>query len=53
MYCTERKNLQLYGFNPDTDDPPKLVNGQDEKSSITSPCWTPDGNPLIVVTGSY
>lgn len=53
MYCIERKNLQLYEFNPNTDDPPKLVNGQDEKSRITSPCWTPDGKQLIVITGDY
>lgn len=53
MYCTERKNSQLYEFNPDSDEPPKLVAGQDEKSSITSPCWTPDGKQVIVVTGNY
>jgi TolB protein len=50
MRCPERSRTQLYEFNPQTDDPPKLVNGQDAARSNSSACWTPDGKRLIVVS---
>ena len=53
MSCPERKVSQLYEFNPDADDPPKLVNGQDETANISGLCWTPDGKRLIVITGNF
>jgi hypothetical protein len=53
MSCPERKVSQLYEFNPDADDPPKLVNGQDESANISGLCWTPDGKRLIVITGNF
>lgn len=56
VYCMtspERKVSQLYEFNPNTDDPPKLFKGQDETANISGHCWTPDGKQLIVITGNY
>lgn len=50
MHCPDRVRLQLYEFNPKTDDPPKLLNGQDPTRNNSSPCWTPDGKRLIVVS---
>lgn len=50
MHCAERARLQLYEFNPKTDDPAKLLNGQDATRNNSSPCWTPDGKRLIVVS---
>lgn len=53
MTCPERKVMQLYEFNPDSADPPKLVQGQDETVPISGLCWTPDGKQLIVITGNF
>ena len=53
MTCTERGRVQLYEFNPDKNDPPRLVKGQDETRNNTDACWTPDGKRLIVVSGDY
>jgi len=53
MLCQERDCTQLYEFNPNKDDPPKLVDGQDETGNHTDVCWTPDGRQLIVVTGNF
>lgn len=53
MNCPERKVSQLYEFNPNTDDSPKLVNGQDETANISGLCWTPDGQQLIVIVGNF
>ena len=50
MHCPERKRLQFYEFHPKTDDPPKLLKGQDADRSNSSACWTPDGKRLIVVS---
>ncbi len=50
MHCSERSRLQLYEFNPKADDPPRLLNGQDATRNNSSPCWTPDGKRLIVVS---
>ncbi len=52
-YCNERKFTQLYEFNPTTDDPPKLMPGQDPARNNTDACWTPDGKRLIVISGDY
>lgn len=53
MTCTERSHVQLYEFNPDKNDPPQLVPGQDKTRNNTDACWTPDGKRLIVVSGDY
>jgi Tol biopolymer transport system component/Ca2+-binding EF-hand superfamily protein len=50
MYCTERKCNQLYEFNPNTNDPPRLFKGQDSARRHSDVCWTPDGRRLIVVS---
>ena len=52
-YCPERTRVQMYEFNPDKNDPPVLVRGQDEKRNNTDMCWTPDGKRLIIVSGDY
>ncbi len=48
--CPERGRTQLYEFDPDTDDPPKLFPGQDPHFNNVGMCWTPDGKQLIVVS---
>jgi TolB protein len=53
MYCPERARTQLYEFDPDANDPPKLVAGQNPNINNTDVCWTPDGKRLIVVCGDY
>lgn len=53
MPCPERGVLQLYEFNPDTNDPPQLVKGQDPSTANSNVCWTPDGKQLIVIIGNY
>ena len=53
MFCEKRGFTQLYEFNPNKDDPPTLVNGQDETRNNTDVCWTPDGKRLIVVSGDF
>lgn len=53
MFCAERKFTQLYEFNPTTDDPPKLLAGQDPQRNNTDACWTPDGKRLIIISGDY
>lgn len=53
MLCQERGCMQLYQFDPNRDDPPKLVAGQDETGNHTDVCWTPDGKRLIVVSGDF
>ena len=53
MYAPELTRHQLYEFNPNKDDPIRLVKGQDPKASNTSACWTPDGKQLLVVSGDY
>ncbi len=52
-YCTERTRVQMYEFNPEKNDPPTLLKGQDETRNNTDMCWTPDGKRLIVVSGDY
>ena len=47
----ETKRLQLFEVDPDADDPPALVAGQDENLNHFGMCWTPDGEQLIVVSG--
>lgn len=53
MHHSERGFRQLYGFNPNNQDPPKLIEGQDETRHISDMCWTPDGKRLIVVSGDF
>lgn len=53
MHCPQRRALQLYQFDPATNDPPALVPGQNPESNKGDPCWTPDGKRLIVTCGGY
>jgi Tol biopolymer transport system component len=53
MRSRERGHMQLYEFNPNQPDPPRLVEGQDPERNHTDACWTPDGKRLIVVSGDY
>jgi TolB protein len=50
--CPERKLImQLYEFDPDTDEPPTLFPGQPEDVSAGGASWTPDGKKLIFTAG--
>jgi Ca2+-binding EF-hand superfamily protein len=49
----ERGRMQLYEFNPNQPDWPRLVEGQDPERNLTDACWTPDGKRLIVIAGDY
>ncbi len=51
--CPERHCHQLYEFNPNNDEPPKLVVGQDPTRNNMGYCWTPDGKKLIVISGDF
>ena len=53
MYSPELTRHQLYEFNPNSADPPKLLKGQDPATANTAACWTPDGKRLIVIIGDY
>ncbi len=53
MYNKDRRKLQLYEFNPNSDEPPTLFPGQDETRNNSDVCWTPDGQQLIVVSGDF
>ncbi len=53
MHCPERNVIQLYEFNPNTDDPVQLVKGQDPKTPNACAVWTPDGKRLLVIVGDY
>lgn len=50
MHSPERGRSQLWEFNPLTDDPPKLVAGQDSETAVESGVWSPDGK-LLYCTG--
>ncbi len=50
MTCDERNHMQMYEFDPDTNDPPTLVKGQDPARHYVGGCWTPDGKRMIVVS---
>ena len=52
LYCPERGVSQLYEFNPNSNDPPQLLKGQNPKTANTAACWTPDGKRLIVISGN-
>ncbi|REJ96912.1 MAG: hypothetical protein DWQ29_00545 [Planctomycetota bacterium] len=45
----EHGRFQMYEFDPDSDEPPSLVAGQDPEKHNRDPCWTPDGTQLIHV----
>jgi len=53
MMNSELGRFQLYEFDPDTDDPPRLMTGQDPERNNEDACWTPDGRQLIVVSGDF
>lgn len=53
MVCEERGFVQLYEFNPNRDDPPKLIVGQDATRNNNDACWTPDGQRLIIISGDF
>ncbi len=50
MHSPERGRSQLWEFNPLTDDPPKLVPGQDAETAVEGGVWSPDGK-LLYCTG--
>jgi Tol biopolymer transport system component len=50
MLSPERQRAQLHELDPDSDEPPVLVVGQDENRDNYNPCWTPDGERLILVS---
>jgi len=52
-FCPERGRMQLYEFNPDRNDSPRLFPGQDPHRHNTDSCWTPDGTTLLVISGDY
>ena len=52
-FCAERSHVQMYEFDPDKNDRPTLLKGQDETRNNTDMCWTPDGKRLIIVSGDY
>ncbi len=53
MRDPERNRLQLYQFDPDDDEPPVRLSGQDETRNNSDMCWTPDGEQLLVMSGDY
>ncbi len=53
MMNSERGRFQLYEFDPDGDEPPALLPGQDPELNNQDACWTPDGRQLIVVSGDF
>ena len=53
VLCPERELPQLYELNPQTDEAPKLVLGQDPTRRNKDASWTPDGKQLIVTSGEY
>ncbi len=56
VYCMNSPELarpQLYEFNPNSADPPQWLKGQDNTTTNTAACWTPDGKQLIVIIGDY
>ncbi len=53
MQCPERSRVQLYEFDPDADEPPRLFPGQPVDRNLSDCCWTPDGKRLIVISGDY
>lgn len=51
MQCPERGRIQLYEFNPENNDAPKLVPGQNPKLDCKACTWFPDGSKLVVPAG--
>lgn len=51
--CEARGFMQLYEFDPNNEDAPTLVKGQDEKRNNLTCCWTPDGKRLIITSGDF
>mgnify|MGYP002622557000 FL=1 len=49
MKHPELGRFQIYGFDPDSDDPPTLLAGQDPEQHNRDSCCTPDGTQLIHV----
>jgi Tol biopolymer transport system component len=46
-YSKERKGHQLYWLDPDSDDPPRLLDGQDPNRKNLDPEWSPDGKQIV------
>jgi len=53
MNSPERAKAQLYEFDPNNTEKPRLVEGQDPTIPNTSACWTTDEKRLIVINGNY
>lgn len=51
MFCPERRHTQLYELNPTTNEPAKLVSGQDRFSDVRSARWSRDGTRLWILSG--
>ena len=47
MYNKERKGQQVYLLDPDSDDPPTLLEGQDPTRKNMDAEWSPDGKQII------
>jgi hypothetical protein len=41
---------QLYEFNPDSDDPPKLIPGLPADRTNAGMCWSRDGEILVFMS---
>lgn len=49
MKTPELKYVALHEFNPNSNEPPVLVKGQDlDAGPLCDVCWTPDGKRLII-----
>jgi Tol biopolymer transport system component len=46
----EHGRLQIYTLNPETDDAPVRLDGQDPQRRNVGVCWSADGRELIVVS---
>lgn len=50
-WCNQRKRQQVYVLDVDSDEPAKLLEGQDPQRSNTSAEWSPDGKKIIFTSG--
>jgi Tol biopolymer transport system component len=49
-WSPECKVVQLYELDPEFNDPPVLMPGQDTTRKNYNPCWTPDGEQLVLIS---
>jgi TolB protein len=48
-YSPEQKRSQLFEINPNKNDPPKRLEGQDPTLDVMAPAWSPDGKRLYCI----